>query len=210
MNLRVLHVIPSVSPRHGGPSVALPLFAKAAAARGATITIATTDDDGPGRRLDVPLNQFVAGRGGANYIYFQKTTESYKVSLGLGRWLRSHVADYDVVHLHALFSYSSYAAARAARRAGVPYIVRPLGVLNRWGLENRRRLLKQWSLRLIELPILRGAAAIHYTAEAEREDAADAHPNISSIRAAVIPIPVEPVPLPDSSEAEKRFPITAG
>jgi len=209
MTLRVLHVIPSVSPKHGGPSVALPLFARAVAGQGATVTIATTDDDGPARRLDVPLAELVPGPGEANYIYFRKATESYKVSLGLGRWLRGHIRDYDVVHIHALFSYSSYAAARAARRAGVPYIVRPLGVLNRWGLENRRRLLKRWSLRLVELPILRGAAAIHYTAEAEREEAAEAHPDIGTVRSAVIPIPVGLAPLFDATEAAKRFPITA-
>jgi glycosyltransferase involved in cell wall biosynthesis len=210
MSLRVLHVIPSISPRHGGPSFALPLFTSAATRHGAEVTVATTDDDGPGARLDVPLGEFIPGPGGANYIYFRKTTESYKVSLGLSRWLRSHVSDYDAIHIHALFSYSSYATARAARRAGVPYIVRPLGVLNRWSLNNHRRLLKQWSLRLVELPILRGAAAIHYTAEAEREEAVDAHPDINSIRSAVIPIPVELVPLSDPSEVEKRFPITSG
>ena len=209
MNLRVLHVIPSVSPSQGGPSFALPLFAKAAAERGATITVSTTDDDGPGAHLDVPLNQFVPGPGGATCIYFRKNTEAYKVSLGLARWLRHHVAEYDVVHIHALFSFSSYVAARAARRAGVPYVVRPLGVLNRWGMENRRRMLKQWSLKLVELPILRSAAAIHYTAEAERREAAGAHPDIASVRSVVIPIPIESAPRSTLNEAHRRFPITA-
>jgi len=210
MNLRVLHVIPSVSPSQGGPSFALPLFAKAAAEKGATVAIATTDDDGPGAHLDVPLNQFVPGPGGATCIYFRKNTEAYKVSLGLSRWLLPHVADYDVVHIHALFSFSSYAAARAARRASVPYVVRPLGVLNRWGLENRRRMLKQWSLRAVEMPILRNAAAIHYTAEAERQEAAGAHPDIAAVRSVVIPIPIEFATLSTLAEAHKRFPITAG
>src|SRR5256714_2353929 len=210
MSLRVLHVIPSVSPTQGGPSFALPLFTSAIAQQGATVTVATTDDDRPGSRLDVPLNEFVPGKGGATYIYFRKNTEFYKISRGLGRWLRRHVGEYDVVHIHALFSFASFAAARAARRAGVPYIVRPLGVLNRWGLENRRRFVKRWSLKTIELPILRGAAAIHYTAEAERTEAAAAHPDIASLRSAVIPIPVEPTPSTRAMDIQTRFPITAG
>src|SRR5256714_10346103 len=210
MSLRVLHVIPSVSPTQGGPSFALPLFTSAIAQQGATVTVATTDDDRPGSRLDVPLNEFVPGKGGATYIYFRKNAEFYKISRALGRWLRRHAGEYDVVHIHALFSFASFAAARAAQRAGIPYIVRPLGVLDQWGLQNRRRFVKRWSLRIIELPIWRGAAAIHYTAEAERTEAAAAHPDIASLRSHIIPIPVEPARVTVETEIRKRFPNTAG
>ena len=208
--LRVLHVIPSVSLKQGGPSFALPLFTGSVAGQGATVTVATSDDDGPNVRLDVPLNQIIPGPGAASYIYFQRDIGFYKVSWGLARWLRSHVADYDAVHIHALFSFSSFAAARAARRAGVPYVVRPLGVLNQWGLENRRRVVKHWSLKAVELPILRGAAAIHYTAEAERREAAAAHPDIAALPSIIIPIPVETPPVADPGELAARFSITAG
>jgi glycosyltransferase involved in cell wall biosynthesis len=105
--------------------------------------------------------------------------------------LRHHAGDYDVIHIHALFNFVSFVAARAAWRAGVPYVVRPLGVLNRYGLEKRRPLLKSWSLQLIEMPILRKAAAIHYTADAERAEAALAHPDIAVLNSVIIPIPVE-------------------
>src|ERR1044071_5008083 len=53
--VNVLHVIPSLSLAHGGPSVALPLIARSLARAGVSVDVATTDDDGPGRRLDVPL-----------------------------------------------------------------------------------------------------------------------------------------------------------
>src|ERR1043166_9669538 len=75
-------------------------------------------------------------------FYCQKQTEFYKVSWPFTRWMDCHAADYDLVHVHALFSYTSISAARAARRHGVPYLIRPVGVLNRWGMEHRRRLLK--------------------------------------------------------------------
>jgi hypothetical protein len=132
------------------------------------ITVATTDDDELATRLNVPLQQLVGEPDGTMRIYFRRNADFYKSSWTLARWLRLNVADYDAVHTHALCSFSSFAVARAARRAGVPYVVRPLGALNRWGLKNRRRILKQWSLRWVELSILRGAAAIHYTAEALR------------------------------------------
>jgi len=173
---------------------------------GAEVNIATTDDDGPGERVNVPLEKFVPGPAGAPTIYFPKSTETYKTSWSMARWLRRHVSDYDVIHIHALFSFSSFAAARAARKAGVPYIVRPLGVLNRWSLENRKRLIKQWSLAAIELPILRGAAAIHYTAEAEKSEAAEAHPHIAKMRSVIIPIPVEPAAAAVDSTTAHRTP----
>jgi glycosyltransferase involved in cell wall biosynthesis len=72
----------------------------------------------------------------------------------------------------------------------VPYVIRPLGVLNRWGLTNRRRLLKQVWLRFVEGPILERAAAIHYTSDSERDEAALIGGEIAQLRSFVIPIPV--------------------
>src|SRR5881394_2386304 len=167
--MRVLHVIPSLSLKHGGPSVALPAIADALMRKGAEVTIATTDDDGPGKHLSVPLGIPVMLASGARCFYFRKTTEFYKVSRSMLRWLRGHVHEFDVLHIHALFSFCSIAAARIASRQHVPYVVRPLGVLNRWGMENRRPALKQLSLRFLDLPALRRAASIHFTSGRERE-----------------------------------------
>lgn len=54
----------------------------------------------------------------------------------------------------------------------MPYIVRPLGTLNEWGMVNRRPGLKRLSFELIEKRILDGAAAIHFTSEQEQREAA--------------------------------------
>ena len=110
--MRILHVIPSLSHRHGGPSIALPLMERALLAAGIDVTVATTNDDGPGGRIDVALGYPLAVNGATRY-YFGKQTEFYKFSLPLARWLDRHVADFDVVHVHALFSHASVAGARA-------------------------------------------------------------------------------------------------
>jgi glycosyltransferase involved in cell wall biosynthesis len=106
----------------------------------------------------------------------------------LSRWLAQHVQDYDLVHIHAIFSYASIPAAFYAKRYGVPYIVRPLGVLNRWGVKNRRPWLKQLSFRFIEQRILANAAAIHYTSEQEQIEAEEL--GVTS-RAIIIPNAVD-------------------
>ena len=129
--LKVLHVIPSLAAAHGGPSRALRLIERALQDRGVNVETATTDDDGAagsnGAQLGMLLNE-----GGAHRRYFRRTTRPYKVSIAFGRWILGHVQDYDLIHIHALFSFTSTIAAHAARRAGVPYVLRPLGSLNRY------------------------------------------------------------------------------
>jgi glycosyltransferase involved in cell wall biosynthesis len=98
------------------------------------------------------------------------------------------------VHIHALFSFASIAAAFAARRAGVPFVFRPFGVLNRYGVTQRRPFLKKLSLRWVEGPLLTDAAAIHFTSQDEAE------------QAAMLGIPFRPVMIPLGLEA-MRLPI---
>jgi glycosyltransferase involved in cell wall biosynthesis len=176
---------------------------------GVRVDVVTTDDNGPGSRAEVALGIPVQ-RDGWNAFYFPKQTEFYKYSRPLSRWLAEHVRDYDVIHIHALFSFSSTSAARHARRTGVPYAVRPLGVLNQWGRENRRRCLKALSMRFVEGPILRHAAAMHYTSEAERREAEQAG---AEARAIVIPIGIDTEPFQTAPDAElflRRFPEARG
>ena len=135
---------------------------------GIDVETVTTDDDGAGRHLQKPLGKRVLDEGTHRW-YFAKSTEFYKCSWPMARWLRRHVRDYDVVHIHALFSFSSIVSAFYARRAGVPHILRPLGTLNEYGLSNRRPLLKRLSLLFLEGPALRRAYAVHVTSESERD-----------------------------------------
>jgi glycosyltransferase involved in cell wall biosynthesis len=140
--------------------------------RGIQVDVATTDDNGP-ERLNVPLSVPV-WEDGAIYRYFRRQTKSYTCSLPMAKWLWKNVANYDLVHIHAVFTFPSSVAAWVAQAKGVPYIIRPLGILNQWGLENRRPLLKKLSLCAIENNILKRASLIHYTSTGERIEAESA------------------------------------
>ena len=207
--MKVLHVIPSLSPTQGGPSFALPLMERALANSGVELTVVATDDDGAGHHAAVPLAQAVPSHG-ATRFYFRKQTDFYKVSLPLAGWLRKNVDQFDLVHIHALFSFSSTAAAWAARRKGIPYVIRPLGVLNRWGMENRRQFVKSLSFRFMEAPMLRHATAMHYTSRAEQHEAEQTG---ATAPAAVIPLGVDTAAfqnLPDPELFLKQFPSACG
>lgn len=138
---------------------------------GVKADIATTDDNGVGRS-NVKHGVHVLHDGIGSW-YFPRQSRFYTVSLPLGQWLSQRSGDYDVVHIHALFSFSSVAAAISAHKSRTPYIVRPLGTLNRWGMRNRRPWLKDLSFQLIESRILRNAALVHFTSEQERREAAE-------------------------------------
>lgn len=166
---RVLHVVPSVAPVRGGPSAAVRAMVRGLARAGLDVEVATTDDAGPGR-LAVPLGTPVDDDG-VRYRYFSRQARGYTMSWPLFRWLGRNVGRYDVVHAHALFSHASTAAGYWAWRERVPYIVRPLGTLNRWGMR-RRPLLKRLSFRLLECRLLSHAALVQYTSEPERLEAA--------------------------------------
>ncbi len=169
--MKVLHVIPSVGPARGGPSVVLRTMARGLVRAGVKIDVVATDDNGTDR-LEVPHGEPVAADG-ARYFYFPRQTRFYNFSWPLASWLSRHVGDYDLLHIHGLFSYAAIPAAYCARRREVPYVVRPLGVLNRWGMRNRRPWFKKISFPVIEKPILKNAAVVHYTAEEERMQAAE-------------------------------------
>jgi glycosyltransferase involved in cell wall biosynthesis len=152
---------------------------------GISVDVATTDDNGPGH-LVLPLGRPIV-ENGVTYWYFRRQASFYTVSWPLFWWLAKHVDMYDLVHIHGLFSFACTAGAFWANRRGVPYLVRPLGVLNTWGIRNRRPLLKRLSLHLIESRILANSAAAHFTTEQEMAEAKLSAPGTRSV---VIPNPV--------------------
>jgi glycosyltransferase involved in cell wall biosynthesis len=193
--MNVLHIIPSLSVKEGGPSFAATAMAEALAGQGVQVTVATTEgsreqEDASGMEPGGYSECAAANDRGYNVLAFRRNFEPYKVSFNLAKWLSRNATKFDLIHIHALFSFSSTRAARIALKNDVPYIVRPLGVLNRWGMENRRRIPKLISFRFVELPILLGAAAIHYTSEAERDEAALLDRRLAEHESAVIPLPV--------------------
>jgi glycosyltransferase involved in cell wall biosynthesis len=202
LSLHVLQVIPSISSVHGGPSRAMRLIEQALVMQGIEVETVTTDDDGPGRRNSKPTGLPLEEEGVIRR-YFPKRREFYKYSRGMAPWLATHVQDYDLLHIHALFSHASVVAARAARRAGVPYVIRPLGTLNRYGVEQRRPWLKSLSLKFVEGPILHHAAAVQFTAEAERIEAKQLGIPMNGV---VIPLGITPQPEGSAAGIHARYP----
>ncbi|MBX9253282.1 glycosyltransferase [Desmonostoc muscorum CCALA 125] len=166
--MKILQIVPSISLIYGGPSQMVLGLAPALVKEGVEVTILTTDSNGDNGQipLDVPLNRPIK-QDGYEIIYFRCAPfRRYKFSLDLLKWLKLHAHEFDIAHIHALFSPISSAAAIVCRQQKLPYILRPLGTLDPADLRKKKQL-KQIYAAIIERQNLAGAAAIHFTSEQE-------------------------------------------
>jgi glycosyltransferase involved in cell wall biosynthesis len=188
MPRRILHVVPAVAARYGGPSVAVLGMSKALIARGEHSLIVTTNADGPNQQLPIATGTPAEIDGVPVMAFARQASESLKWSRPLAAWLRQHAKDFDLAHVHAVFSHSSVAAASACRAAGVPYIVRPLGTLDPWSMRRhawRKQLMMATGVRRM----LAGASALHYTTSEERRLVEQAFPFVAP--GVVVPLAVD-------------------
>jgi glycosyltransferase involved in cell wall biosynthesis len=111
----------------------------------------------------------------------------------LGQALRDEIANFHLVHLHSVFLWPTWAAARAARSTGIPYVLAPRGMLVKDLIARRSWLAKSGWIRLIERTNIEGAAALHLTSQLESTELA--HFGWRLPRLAIIPNAVdEPLP----------------
>ena len=160
----------------GGPSQAVLEAVGALRRLGVDAEIATTNDDGP-EVLDVPIGILTCWQGAPVHFFrrFSPTVRpvrEFAFSVGLTTWLWKHIQDYDLMHVHALFSYSSSAAMLVARAKRVPFLNRPSGLLCRWSLQ-QSPVRKRAFLRLFDRANLNASAALEYTADQEKEESRD-------------------------------------
>lgn len=198
--LRLLHVVPTYVPawRHGGPVRAVHGLCRALAARGHEIAVLTTDVNGDGT-LDVPRGQPVLVEGVSVWYFPVRSPRRMYRSPALGSALRREVPRFDLVHAHSLFLAPVTAAARVARRAGVPYVLAPRGMLVADLFRRRGRWRKLAWLELSGRRLLAGAAALHCTAEVEAAEAARF--TLPLPPAAVVPNGVDLEPFGPAEEA---------
>jgi glycosyltransferase involved in cell wall biosynthesis len=168
--MKVLHVIPSISASHGGPTQVVLNLVHALRSCGVDTEIATTNDDGSGI-LDLPLHQRIEYAGVPVWILprFSPPLKEFIFSPALTGWLWTHIPQYDILDNHYLFSYAPTCAGAIARWYKVPYTVRVMGQLHPWALQ-QSHLKKHIYSTLIERHNLNRAAAIHCTSSGEAEN----------------------------------------
>lgn len=158
--MNILHVIASVKPRDGGPSVCAPSLAASQARLGHEVTLAYHGENGEGSDLDwarysiphIDLVEWVdvpRGRGLARLTAAAAT-----------QGLAQYIGAADVVHLHGVWDPLVLRVASLAFRSNTNYVITPHGMLNPWSLSQKplRKKVVMWALvrRLLD-----GATFIH-------------------------------------------------
>lgn len=163
--MKILHIIPRIAPRYGGPCKVANELCQALVEKGHKASIFTTNIDGD-KDLDVPLNQPVY-KNGVEIRYFRGSFPRYWVfSIGFWKAISKLIKKFDVVHIHSLYLFVTLIAAYYCRRYDIPYLVRPHGTLDPFLLK-KRIIRKKTYIALFEKRNLNGASAIHYTTEDE-------------------------------------------
>ena len=158
--LRVLHVITSMAAQWGGTATAVAGLTRALGDFGVESEIVTTTSTSEGPLLATPhLTRHCFERGlGA------------RVWPGYSRALAAHleraIGDFDIIHVHGIWHFGGWLAARIAKRKGVPYVVSLHGELD--GRRLRHKRLKKRIYRALLLDdMLRDANALHAVSAVE-------------------------------------------
>jgi glycosyltransferase involved in cell wall biosynthesis len=198
--MHIAHVIPTLAASYGGPVNAALNLGVAQREIGIKVSHWTTGDEETRRNL-------AESRADVR-VFDTSWPQGWFRSPELARKLSEEISSLDLIEVHGIWEYTVFMAARIARRANIPYVIRPTGVFTHpW---RYRTLKKQLYLVLIGNRVLKEAACLHVASQKEAEGCLEAG----------LQTPITIVPngidrrifetLPNPREAEDRWPILKG
>ncbi len=165
--MRVLHVTPYFAPafNYGGPPRSILGLCKALLKVGVEVEVFTTTANGD---FDLPASRESADLyEGVPVRYFQRAfPRRFFGASGLAEALPSVLNSFDLLHIHGLWNLPAWRASLPARRAGLPYIISPRGMLDPGSLAHKS-WRKRFAYQIMERKNLANAAFLHATSEAE-------------------------------------------
>jgi glycosyltransferase involved in cell wall biosynthesis len=184
--VRILNVIGWLAPRYGGMREVVTQSQRWLTARGHQVDILTTNVDGDGV-LDVATGRRVDWEGVSATFQPLSLPRRFLTSWPLLANLRRSAGTYDVIHVHGLYRFHTIAAASAARRRRVPYVLQAHGSLNPPTRARRRRLKDGYHL-LVEDRNIRDAALLLCTSSQEEQAIRDLGYRVPT---AIVPLGVD-------------------
>ena len=152
--MKVLHVIPSISESTGGPARSSQGLVAALEGSGieAWLVVFNQRDtpwiDGVQRFKRVEQNGYQRRKKEFEQIVDEITP--------------------CIIHIHCIWDVASHIASTTARQKDIPYIIAPRGMLEPWGL-NQKKWKKRLAMCLYQKSDLKKAVSLHATAQSEAD-----------------------------------------
>lgn len=158
--MKVLHILPSVDPKGGGPMEGVKQYGHRFEELGHHVEVVTLDDPAEPCVAEYPLKVYALGPAMGSYHYTPK----------LAQWLEAHARDYDAIIVNGLWQYHGFGAWRVLHRLQIPYFVFTHGMLDPWFKHTYPlKHIKKWLYwPWAEYRLLRDARAVLFTCEDER------------------------------------------
>lgn len=187
--MKILHVIPSYEPAwaFGGTVTATSQLCRALASQRIDVTVYTTNADGKGGHLEVPLNQHLE-IGGVKVSYFHCDFAVNKAfySRGLSKRLKETSLDFDLVHVSAIWQWIQVDVYKICKTFRKPYMVSTHGSFSPWPWR-QSPLKKKLYWHLFGRKTVKSSRAIHFTTQEERLKSFSTVPLLTKIPNFVIP-----------------------
>jgi len=185
--MKVAHVTPSYYPAfiYGGPPESAHQLSRHLARAGCDVRVLTTNANGPRLTVDVDTTRELSLEPGLRVRYCPRRLPD-SVAPSLLAALPAYVAWCDVVHLNAVYNFTTLPALLAARLAKKPVVWSARGALSRWKETRRAGPKVAWERVCRALAPAR--TVLHVTSESEQTQAAARMPGM---RTALIPNGVE-------------------
>ena len=172
--MRILHVISSLDPRAGGPTMVISRLAATQASLGHDVCVLCyglrLDKSGanPNPEIDQKLD-LIPGWKKVKLIRLAPPGRAeWAMSGTAGSELRKAIPNVDIVHIHGIWDPILRAAATAARELNKPYVLAPHGMLDPWAL-TEKSLKKKFALKLGYGAMVHGASLMHAASPFESE-----------------------------------------
>lgn len=196
--MRVIHVVPSLDVAAGGLTRSVVELCAAEASLGATVTL-----------LTMGRSPYPSGRGFEIRAVSPLRGTRQAPTTAWTSLLRREVARAEIVHLHSLWNPAVALAARQCRRAAIPFVLSPHGMLQTVSM-TRKPWRKRLALLVSERATLSSAAAFRFLSEVEARDSARLTPD--NVPTFIIPNGVTPA-LSVTAQADRflaRYPRLKG
>lgn len=167
--MKILSVIPTYVPAYniGGPVKTTHDLCKTLVSKGDEVDVYTTNVNAFGR-VEVPIHKPV-DVDGVKVTYFPvRCPVAYNYAPDMGKAIKKNVSKYDLVHIHSVYLYPTFIAAKICRKKNIPYIINPFGALDPDMIGLKSSFIKRIYIELVERNNINKASAVQVASEYEK------------------------------------------